>query len=137
MFHQLRSAQCPYFYMCTHQFTVLFRAPRVATETMSALISPTTRGFREALQNEGVYVCVYFLFYYILNFVYFPPLLTVDLNFAIAHWLKNLPIDPLSFFLLCSEDYFSSLQRFSKTLLFLMQSFLTNSFLIVFLSFSL
>ncbi|XP_041354100.1 protein downstream neighbor of Son-like [Gigantopelta aegis] len=54
VFHQLRSEMCPYFYMCTHQFTVLFCAPGVHGESMSALLSPTTRGFREALHNEGI-----------------------------------------------------------------------------------
>ncbi|CAG2232303.1 DONSON [Mytilus edulis] len=29
-FHQMRAQQCPYFYVCTHQFSVLFRAKGLA-----------------------------------------------------------------------------------------------------------
>ncbi|XP_048769188.2 protein downstream neighbor of son homolog [Ostrea edulis] len=54
-FHQLRSQHCPYFYFCTHQFTVLFRAAGVAGQSShNALLTPTTRGLREALKNEGI-----------------------------------------------------------------------------------
>ena len=53
-FHQLRSQHCPYFYFCTHQFTVLFRAAGVAGQTgQNAFLTPTTRGLRESLKNEG------------------------------------------------------------------------------------
>ncbi|XP_063954468.1 protein downstream neighbor of son homolog [Lytechinus pictus] len=55
VFHLLRSGHCPYFYLCTHHFTVLFRAAGVgATPTMHALMTPTTRGLREALKTEGI-----------------------------------------------------------------------------------
>ncbi|ESO88901.1 hypothetical protein LOTGIDRAFT_106337, partial [Lottia gigantea] len=55
VFHQLRSNYCPYFYICTHQFTVLFRGQGIAgNSTITALLSPTTRGFREALKLEGI-----------------------------------------------------------------------------------
>ncbi|XP_062605339.1 protein downstream neighbor of son homolog [Saccostrea cucullata] len=54
-FHQLRSQHCPYFYFCTHQFTVLFRAAGVAGQSsQNAFLTPTTRGLREALKNEGI-----------------------------------------------------------------------------------
>ncbi|XP_050394290.1 protein downstream neighbor of Son [Patella vulgata] len=54
-FHQLRSNYSPYFYMCTHQFTALFRGVGVAgINSISALLTPTTRGFREALKTEGI-----------------------------------------------------------------------------------
>lgn len=53
-FHQLRSQHCPYFYFCTHQFTVLFRAAGVAGQSsQNAFLTPTTRGLREALKKEG------------------------------------------------------------------------------------
>lgn len=53
-FHQLRSQYCPYFYFCTHQFTVLFRAAGVAGQSsQNAFLTPTTRGLREALKKEG------------------------------------------------------------------------------------
>ncbi|XP_064095044.1 protein downstream neighbor of son homolog isoform X1 [Macrobrachium nipponense] len=54
--HQLlRVRQCPYFYMCGPTFTCLFRAAGVAgISQMHALISPTTRGFREAMKNEDI-----------------------------------------------------------------------------------
>ncbi|XP_072178624.1 protein downstream neighbor of Son-like [Diadema setosum] len=55
VFHLLRSSHCPYFYLCTHQFTVLFRAAGLAGKTsIHALLSPTTRGLREALKNDGI-----------------------------------------------------------------------------------
>ena len=58
--HQLlRVRQCPYFYMCGAVFTVLFRAAGVAGISQAhALITPTTRGLREAMKAEGVCVCV-------------------------------------------------------------------------------
>ena len=41
--------------MFTHQFSVLFRAAGVAGEDDShALITPTTRGIREAMKKEGI-----------------------------------------------------------------------------------
>ncbi|XP_006822883.1 protein downstream neighbor of Son-like, partial [Saccoglossus kowalevskii] len=55
VFHMLRSKCCPYFYICGCQFTVLFRAAGVGgNPQISALISPTTRGLREALKSEGI-----------------------------------------------------------------------------------
>lgn len=53
--HQLlRVRQCPYFYVCGPTFTCLFRAAGVAGISQAhALITPTTRGFREAMRNEG------------------------------------------------------------------------------------
>ena len=54
VFHLLRSGHCPYFYLCTHHFTVLFRAGGLAAmPQIHALLSPTTRGLREALKTEG------------------------------------------------------------------------------------
>lgn len=53
-FHMVLYSHCPYFYLCTPNFTALFRAAGVAGEkNPHVLIAPTTRGFREALKNEG------------------------------------------------------------------------------------
>ncbi|MBN3281728.1 DONS protein, partial [Polyodon spathula] len=49
----LRTRLCPYFYLSTYQFTVLLRATGLAgSEGITALISPTTRGLREAKKME-------------------------------------------------------------------------------------
>ncbi|XP_042314319.1 protein downstream neighbor of Son [Sceloporus undulatus] len=55
LYNLLRAKLCPYFYVCTYQFTVLFRAAGLAgSDVITALISPTTRGLREAMKNEGI-----------------------------------------------------------------------------------
>nr|XP_028582916.1 protein downstream neighbor of Son [Podarcis muralis] len=55
LYNLLRAKLCPYFYVCTYQFTVLFRAAGLAgSDVITALISPTTRGLREAMRNEGI-----------------------------------------------------------------------------------
>ncbi|XP_067897210.1 protein downstream neighbor of son homolog isoform X4 [Heterodontus francisci] len=55
LYNLLRAKLCPYFYFCTYQFTVLFRASGVAgSGVLTAVISPTTRGLREAMKNEGI-----------------------------------------------------------------------------------
>lgn len=55
LYSLLRAKLCPYFYVCTYQFTVLFRAAGLAgSDVITALISPTTRGLREAMKNEGI-----------------------------------------------------------------------------------
>ena len=62
LYQQLRGGICPYFYVCTHQFTVLFRCQRFSPKeaSLSALLSPSTRGFRELLSKEGYYqTCQY------------------------------------------------------------------------------
>uniref|UniRef100_A0A2K6UV51 Uncharacterized protein n=1 Tax=Saimiri boliviensis boliviensis TaxID=39432 RepID=A0A2K6UV51_SAIBB len=54
LYNLLKTKLCPYFYVCTYQFTVLFRAAGLAgNDLITALISPTTRGLREAMRNEG------------------------------------------------------------------------------------
>jgi len=54
LFGLLRARQCPFFYVCTHQFMVLFRAAGIGgvAET-HALVTPTTKGLREVIQAEG------------------------------------------------------------------------------------
>lgn len=57
LFHLLRARQCPYFYVCTNNFTVLFRAAGICgLSEMHALLTPTTRGFRQALKQEGIQI---------------------------------------------------------------------------------
>uniref|UniRef100_A0A8C3VLS0 DNA replication fork stabilization factor DONSON n=1 Tax=Catagonus wagneri TaxID=51154 RepID=A0A8C3VLS0_9CETA len=55
LYNLLKTKLCPYFYVCTYQFTILFRAAGLAgNDVMTALISPTTRGIREAMKTEGI-----------------------------------------------------------------------------------
>ncbi|XP_051006214.1 protein downstream neighbor of Son isoform X2 [Acomys russatus] len=55
LYNLLKTKLCPYFYICTYQFTVLFRAAGLAgSNVITALMSPTTRGLREAMKNEGI-----------------------------------------------------------------------------------
>ncbi|NXW84798.1 DONS protein, partial [Alopecoenas beccarii] len=55
LYHLLKAKLCPYFYVCTYQFTVLFRAAGLAgSDVITVVISPTTRGLREAMRNEGI-----------------------------------------------------------------------------------
>lgn len=55
LFQLVRARQCPYFYVCANNFTCLFRAAGMCgiSET-HALITPTTRGFRQLLKEEDV-----------------------------------------------------------------------------------
>ncbi|XP_045904624.1 protein downstream neighbor of son homolog [Micropterus dolomieu] len=55
LYNLLKSRLCPYFYLCSYQFTVLFRAAGLGgSSSITAFISPTTRGFREAMKAEGI-----------------------------------------------------------------------------------
>lgn len=55
LYQLLRARQCPYFYVCAPTFTVLFRAAGVAgLADLHALLTPTTRGLRQALRDEGI-----------------------------------------------------------------------------------
>ncbi|XP_051840882.1 protein downstream neighbor of Son [Antechinus flavipes] len=55
LYNLLKTKLCPYFYVCTYQFTVLFRAAGLAgNDVITAVLSPTTRGLREAMKNEGI-----------------------------------------------------------------------------------
>uniref|UniRef100_A0A3B4XLF0 DNA replication fork stabilization factor DONSON n=1 Tax=Seriola lalandi dorsalis TaxID=1841481 RepID=A0A3B4XLF0_SERLL len=55
LYSLLKARLCPYFYLCSYQFTVLFRAAGLGgSTTITALISPTTRGLREAMKAEGI-----------------------------------------------------------------------------------
>nr|SVE75244.1 EOG090X09DI [Daphnia dolichocephala] len=55
VFGLLRARQCPFFYVCTHQFTVLFRAAGIGgVAEIHALLTPTTRGLRDILRQEDI-----------------------------------------------------------------------------------
>ncbi|XP_066517280.1 protein downstream neighbor of son homolog [Hoplias malabaricus] len=55
LYSLLKSKLCPYFYICSYQFTVLFRAAGLSgAKGMTALLSPTTRGLREAMKADGI-----------------------------------------------------------------------------------
>lgn len=55
LYQLLRARQCPFFYVCAPSFTVLFRAAGVAgMADLHALLTPTTRGLRQALRDEGI-----------------------------------------------------------------------------------
>jgi len=49
----LRSGLCPYVYVCCHQMTVLFRGDGVCRSQIHAVVTPTTRGIRAALDTDG------------------------------------------------------------------------------------
>ncbi|XP_063989751.1 protein downstream neighbor of son homolog [Diachasmimorpha longicaudata] len=55
LFHLLRARQCPFFYVCANNFTALFRAAGICgVSEVHVLLSPTTRGFRQALKQEDI-----------------------------------------------------------------------------------
>ncbi|KAK1131981.1 hypothetical protein K0M31_016123 [Melipona bicolor] len=55
LFHLLRARQCPYFYVCANNFTVLFRAAGICgISEAHALLTPTTHGFRQSLKQEEI-----------------------------------------------------------------------------------
>ncbi|KAJ0062503.1 hypothetical protein NL108_013943, partial [Boleophthalmus pectinirostris] len=55
LYSLLKAKLCPYFYLCSYQFTVLFKAAGLTgSSSITALISPTTRGLREAMKAEGI-----------------------------------------------------------------------------------
>ncbi|KAL2102800.1 hypothetical protein ACEWY4_001968 [Coilia grayii] len=55
LYSLLKARLCPYFYLCSYQFTVLFRASGLSgAPGLTALLSPTTRGLREAMKAEGI-----------------------------------------------------------------------------------
>ncbi|PSN30917.1 Protein downstream neighbor of son [Blattella germanica] len=55
LFQLTRAGQCPYFYVCANTFTCLFRAAGIlGFAEIHALLTPTTRGFRQVLKEEDV-----------------------------------------------------------------------------------
>ena len=54
VFNLVRVGFCPYFYMVGIQNTMLFQAAEINRDgALQVLITPTTKGFRDALRNEG------------------------------------------------------------------------------------
>eukprot|EP00794_Sanderia_malayensis_P003437 gene3437-3932_t len=45
---------CPYFYFCCQSYTILFIGANIFDSQMRAVITPTTKGFREMLQKDGI-----------------------------------------------------------------------------------
>ncbi|XP_048834994.1 protein downstream neighbor of son homolog isoform X2 [Brienomyrus brachyistius] len=55
LYSLVRTRLCPFFYLCTYQFTVLFRAAGMSgTDGITAVLSPSTLGLREAMRAEGI-----------------------------------------------------------------------------------
>lgn len=55
LYQLIRTRQCPYFYACANNFTVLFRAAGICGfSDVHVLITPTTRGFRQMLRQEDI-----------------------------------------------------------------------------------
>jgi len=54
LFGLLKSNFCPFFYLASHGFTVLFKARIMSAMALTATIAPTTKGFREMLKKEGI-----------------------------------------------------------------------------------
>lgn len=55
LFQLLKANQCAYFYVLGNNFSVLFRAAGIGgIEEMHAFLTPSTRGFRSMLRDEGI-----------------------------------------------------------------------------------
>jgi len=54
LFSMLKTGYCPYFYLCSYQFTILFKAHSIGNDGMVAIVTPTTKGFRKMLSDEGI-----------------------------------------------------------------------------------
>lgn len=53
MYNSLKSNECPYFYVLTHSYIVLFRAQNIGVgqADMQAILTPSTKGLRQALKD--------------------------------------------------------------------------------------
>ena len=55
VYRSLRNNMCPYFYVCTRQFTALFSAPKIRGSTeFTAVLSQSTASIRKALEDEAI-----------------------------------------------------------------------------------
>uniref|UniRef100_A0A7M5WXI6 Uncharacterized protein n=1 Tax=Clytia hemisphaerica TaxID=252671 RepID=A0A7M5WXI6_9CNID len=54
LYNMLKTSYCPYFYICGHQFSVLFKSSSVGHDGMCAVLGPTTKGLRDLLSQEGL-----------------------------------------------------------------------------------
>lgn len=60
LFQLLRARHCPYFYVAANIFTCLFRAAGVnGASELSAMVCPTTQGFRQLLRDNGTIILSY------------------------------------------------------------------------------
>ncbi|NXE99026.1 DONS protein, partial [Menura novaehollandiae] len=58
LYNLLRARLCPYFYVCSPQLSVLFRAAGLAGSAVpTAAVAPTSRGLRQAMRSEGKGSC--------------------------------------------------------------------------------
>jgi hypothetical protein len=54
LFQLLRTRQAPYFYVITNKFNILFCAAGTrGMDHIQAYVTPSSKGFREALSHEG------------------------------------------------------------------------------------
>ena len=53
LYHTFRAGQTPYFYYVGAEFSALFIGKGKGTESVRAVVSRTTKGFRDKLQAEG------------------------------------------------------------------------------------
>ena len=61
LYNMLKTSNCPYFYLCGHQFTVLFKSAGIGSNGMCAVLGPTTKGLRDLLSQEGLLKFFYYL----------------------------------------------------------------------------
>ena len=75
----VRSGLCPYVYVCCHHMTVMFSAAGVARSQIHAVLTPTTRGIRAALDADGKTKSLLFLTLQIciFNYQYLIPAVSV------------------------------------------------------------
>jgi len=53
-FNLLRARQCPFFYVCANQFTILFCAAGTqGIDTLQIYVTPSSKTLRDALRSEG------------------------------------------------------------------------------------
>ena len=60
VFNMVRVGFCPYFYLVANQNTMLFQAAGInRDDAVQVVITPTTKGFRDALRSEGKSTSLY------------------------------------------------------------------------------
>lgn len=69
LFNMMKSSLCPYFFLCSHQFTVLFKASGISAETATAILGPTTKGLRDLLTQEGILYDNYSYFFIFFSLI--------------------------------------------------------------------
>ena len=87
--HQLlRVRQCPYFYVCAPTFTVVYRAAGVCSiQQAHALVTPTTRGLRSAMREEGTFNVSPLIYLLIIPYlVYIYEMINIFSLFNFRHW---------------------------------------------------